>query len=58
MTKADIVNEVAGMTGLSKVEVEVVVEGMMVSISDSLKRGERVDLRGFGSFIVKQRFPS
>ena len=55
MTKADIVNEVAGMTGLSKVEVEVVVEGIMVSISDSLKRGERVDLRGFGSFIVKQR---
>ena len=55
MTKADIVNEVAGMTGLSKVEVEVVVEGMMVSISDSLKRGERVDLRGFGSFIIKQR---
>ena len=55
MTKADIVNEVAGMTGLSKVEVEVVIEGIMVSISDSLKRGERVDLRGFGSFIVKQR---
>ena len=55
MTKADIVNEVAGMTGLSKVEVEVVVEGIIISISDSLKRGERVDLRGFGSFIVKQR---
>ena len=55
MTKADIVNEVAGMTGLSKVEVEVVVEGMMGSITDALKRGERVDLRGFGSFIVKQR---
>jgi len=55
MTKAEIVNEVAGITGLSKVEVEVVVEGIIVSISDSLKRGERVDLRGFGSFIVKQR---
>ena len=55
MTKADIVNEVAAMTGLSKVEVEVVVEGIIVSISDSLKKGERVDLRGFGSFIVKQR---
>ena len=55
MTKADIVNEVSEMTGLSKVEVEVVIEGIMVSITDSLKRGDRVDLRGFGSFIVKQR---
>ena len=55
MTKLDIVNEVAGMTGLSKVEVDVVVEGIMVCISDSLKRGERVDLRGFGSFIVKHK---
>ena len=55
MTKADIVNEVSGMTGLSKVEVEVVIEGIMASISDSLKRGERVDIRGFGSFIIKQR---
>ena len=55
MTKADIVNEVSNMTGLSKVEVEVVIEGVLASISDSLKKGERVDLRGFGSFIIKQR---
>ena len=55
MTKAEIVNKVSGMTGLSKVEVEVVIEGIIVSISDSLKRGERVDLRGFGSFLIKQR---
>ena len=55
MTKADIVSEVSGMTGLSKVEVEVVLESIIVSISDSLKRGERVDLRGFGSFLIKQR---
>ena len=55
MTKAAIVSEVSGMTGLSKVEVEVVFESIIVSISDSLKRGERVDLRGFGSFLIKQR---
>ena len=55
MTKADNVNEVSNMTGLSKVEVEVVIEGVLVSISDSLKKGKRVDLRGFGSFIIKQR---
>ena len=55
MTKADIIREVSDMTGLTKVEVEAVLEGVIVSISDSLKRGERVDIRGFGSFLVKQR---
>ena len=55
MTKADIIREVADMTGLTKVEIEVALESIIVSISDSLKRGDRVDIRGFGSFIVKQR---
>ena len=55
MTKADIIREVSDMTGLTKVEIEAVLEGVIVSISNSLKRGERVDIRGFGGFIVKQR---
>ena len=55
MTKADIICEVSDSTGLTKVEIEAVLEGVVVSISNSLKRGERVDIRGFGSFIVKQR---
>ena len=55
MTKADIIREVSDMTGLTKVETEAVLECIIISISDSLKRGERVDIRGFGSFLVKQR---
>ena len=55
MTKSDIIKEVAEGTGLTKVEIEAVLEGLILSISDSLKRGERVDLRGFGSFLVKHR---
>ena len=55
MTKSDIIKEVAKGTGLTKVEIEAVLEGVILSISDSLKRGERVDIRGFGSFIIKQR---
>ena len=55
MTKADIIREVSNMTGLTKVEVEVVFNSIIVNISDSLQRGERVDIRGFGSFLVKQR---
>ena len=55
MTKSDIIKEVAEGTGLTKVEIEAVLEGVILSISDSLRRGERVDIRGFGSFIIKQR---
>ena len=55
MTKSDIIKEVAKGTGLTKVEIEAVLEGLILSISDSLRRGERVDIRGFGSFMVKRR---
>ena len=55
MTKSDIIKEVAKGAGLTKVEIEAVVEGVILSISVSLRRGERVDIRGFGSFIIKQR---
>ena len=55
MTKADIVEQVSEATGLTKVETEAVLDGIIFYIIDSLKRGERVDMRGFGSFLVKQR---
>jgi nucleoid DNA-binding protein len=55
MTRSDIINTVSANTGLSKVETEAVLEGVLNSICESLKKGERVDLRGFGSFIVKER---
>ena len=55
MTKADIIREASNMTGLTKVEIEAVFNSIIVNISDSLKRGERVDIRGFGSFLIKQR---
>ena len=55
MTKADIVNEIAEKTGMSKPEVLNVVEAFMESVKNSLTKGENVYLRGFGSFIVKTR---
>jgi DNA-binding protein HU-beta len=56
MTKADIINEIAQKTGVSKKEVTAVVEGFMDSIKDSLlEKKENVYLRGFGSFIIKHR---
>ena len=55
MTKADIIDEVATATGLTKVETEAVLEGVIQSVINSLSHGERVDIRGFGSFSVKKR---
>lgn len=57
MKKSDIVDRVAAATGLTKLETEAVVDGLLVTIVDALKRGEKVDFRGFGSFRVKRRAP-
>ena len=55
MTKADIVAEIATETGLERAEVLKTVETFMSSIKSSLSKGNNVYLRGFGSFIVKER---
>lgn len=55
MTKAEIVNEIAKTTGIDKAGVLAVVEQFMSVVKDSLAHGENVYLRGFGSFIVKER---
>lgn len=55
MTKADIVAEISENTGVEKAAVQATVEQFMKSIRGSLERGENVYLRGFGSFIVKNR---
>jgi len=55
MTKADLVADISDKTGIEKVQVQATVEMMMDVIKDSLTKGENVYLRGFGSFIVKER---
>ena len=55
MTKADIVAEIAEKTGLEKVDVLTTVEAFMKEVKESLETGENVYLRGFGSFIIKER---
>ncbi len=57
MTKQNIVDIVSQATGLTKVETEAVMNGIMTTIIDSLARNERVELRGFGTFGVKHRKP-
>lgn len=55
MTKADIVANIAEETGLERAEVLRTVESFMNSVKSSLAEGENVYLRGFGSFVVKER---
>jgi len=55
MTKADIVSEVSKSTGIEKITVQKTVEAFMESVKGSLAKNQNVYLRGFGSFIVKER---
>jgi DNA-binding protein HU-beta len=55
MTKADIVAEIAEKTGLEKVDVQTTVEAFMEEVKCALETGENVYLRGFGSFVIKER---
>ena len=55
MTKADIVSEIAKSTGIDKASVLVTIEKFMETVKDNMANGENVYLRGFGSFIIKQR---
>ncbi len=57
MTKQEIVDAVSEATGLTKVETETVMNGIMTTITESLARNERVELRGFGTFGTKHRMP-
>ena len=49
MTKADLVDEVAKLSNLTKKETELIVNTVFDSISSALARVEKVELRGFGS---------
>ena len=55
MTKAEIVSEISRNTGLDKAAVLATVEKFMEVVKDSMANGENVYLRGFGSFIIKER---
>jgi len=55
LTKAELVEKVANQINLTKKQTEVVVNTDFSSITDSLAEGKKVELRGFGSFRIRQR---
>src|SRR5262249_52318716 len=55
MTKADLVKEVARATDLTLKDSEVIVEEVLSFLIETLSRGEKIEVRGFGSFHVRER---
>ena len=55
MNKAELVEKVAGEVGLTKKDINNVVDAMTSAITDSLANGEKVTLVGFGTFLVQRR---
>lgn len=55
MTKADIVERVAAGTGLTKLETEAIIEGFLSTVVQSLREGNGIEIRGFGSYKVKMK---
>ena len=55
MTKAELVEDVAQAAELTKKDAERLVEIVFESIIESLNHGEKIELRGFGSFRVRER---
>ena len=55
MTKADLIDEVAKVSNLTKKESETIVNTVFDNITDALAKGDKVELRGFGSFRIRQR---
>lgn len=55
MTKAGLVEEVARTVQVTKKQAELIVNIVLDSIVDSLRQGEKIELRGFGSFRIRNR---
>ncbi len=55
MIKIDLVNEVSKLAAITKVKAEVAVDAIFDAMRLSMRRGERIELRGFGVFLVKPR---
>ena len=55
MTKADLVDEIADRTGLTKKDVAETVDEFLNAVARALEYGKHIEIRGFGTFKVKDR---
>ena len=57
MTKAELIEEVSKVVEMTRKDSEMIVETIFDSIVNSLHKGEKIEIRGFGSFRTRQRQP-
>jgi len=57
MTKADLIEEVSRLAELTRKDSEVIVETIFDSVVRTLRAGDKIEIRGFGSFRTRQRKP-
>ena len=55
MTKADLIEEVSKVVEMTRKDSEVIVESIFDAIVKSLRTGDKIEIRGFGSFRTRQR---
>jgi nucleoid DNA-binding protein len=55
MTKADLVRVISAETGIIRKDVALAVDAFLDSVKDSMKDGKHIEIRGFGTFKLKQR---
>jgi integration host factor subunit beta len=55
MTKADLIEEVSRIVEMTRKDSEVIVEVIFDSVVKSLRNGDKIEIRGFGSFRTRQR---
>src|SRR6201747_1855823 len=55
MTKADLVDKVTSLGDLTRRDGEIIVETLFDSVIGALKSGDKIEIRGFGSFRTRQR---
>ena len=57
MTKAELIEEVSKVVEMTRKDSEVIVEAIFDSVVRSLRSGDKIEIRGFGSFRTRQRQP-
>jgi len=57
MTKAELIEEVSRVIEMTRKDSEVIVESIFDSVVRALRNGDKIEIRGFGSFRTRQRQP-
>ncbi len=57
MTKAELIEEVSRVVEMTRKDSEVIVEAIFDSVVRALRTGDKIEIRGFGSFRTRQRQP-